>query len=131
MKAEIKEQWLKDLRSGDFAQVEGSLSDGEGYCCLGVLCEQAVNAGVIGKIPTDDEGVRYGTEDEFSFGALPQPVVEWAELDSVDPAVEGEISYEDYQGDMVTETVNYNLSSWNDEEHKNFAEIADLIEKGL
>jgi hypothetical protein len=98
MKAEIKEQWLKDLRSGDFAQVEGTLSDGEGYCCLGVLCEQAVKAGVIEKTPTPD-GVKYGNDVEFSWGALPQPVIDWAELDSVDPAVDGEISYEDRDGE--------------------------------
>ena len=130
MKAEIKEQWLKDLRSGDFAQVEGTLSDGEGYCCLGVLCEQAVNAGVIEKTPTPD-GVKYGNETEFSWGALPQPVIDWAGLESPDPMVSGLISYEDMEGETYTEDTLEHLSSWNDEHHRDFNAIADLIEKGL
>ena len=129
MKADIKEQWVKDLRSGDYSQVEGTLSDGEGYCCLGVLCEQAVRAGVIEKTATPD-GVRYGTETEFSWGALPDPVVKWAELESVDPVVS---FVDEYQvGDETfTDDLHENLSSVNDEHKKTFPEIADLIEGQL
>ena len=52
MKQEIKQQWITALRSGNYPQGRGYLrridDDGkEGYCCLGVLCELAVNAGVI------------------------------------------------------------------------------------
>ena len=34
---EVKERWLKDLRSGDFKQGPGCLSMNGEYCCLGVL----------------------------------------------------------------------------------------------
>lgn len=42
-KKQMKEEWLQALRSGKYAQVEGTLKgiteDGEaGYCCLGVFC---------------------------------------------------------------------------------------------
>ena len=32
------QEWVAALRSGDYTQTEGSLNDGEGFCCLGVLC---------------------------------------------------------------------------------------------
>jgi hypothetical protein len=38
MKQEIAERWVKALRSGDYEQAFSKLTDGVGYCCLGVLC---------------------------------------------------------------------------------------------
>jgi hypothetical protein len=35
----IKADWLKALRSGDYNQTQGILTNVYGYCCLGVLCE--------------------------------------------------------------------------------------------
>lgn len=124
MNAEVKAQWLNDLRSGEFPQVEGKLSDGEGYCCLGVLCEQAVKAGVIPKVDTPD-GVRYGPDTDFSWGALPQAVVDWAELPGIDPHVMVEDPEVD-DGEWLEA-----LSGVNDDLGKNFAQIADLIEEQL
>tara|TARA_R110000868_G_scaffold269708_2_gene529111 strand:+ start:1336 stop:1872 length:537 start_codon:yes stop_codon:yes gene_type:complete len=44
-------QWIEDLRSGEYAQGEGCLVNVEGkrheFCCLGVLCDQAVLNGSI------------------------------------------------------------------------------------
>lgn len=38
MNKRIKAKWLKALRSGEFKQCTGDLTDGSGgYCCLGVL----------------------------------------------------------------------------------------------
>ena len=39
MKAADKERWLTALRSGEYEQVAGTLCNGTGYCCLGVLEE--------------------------------------------------------------------------------------------
>ena len=39
MKAEDKTKWLEALRSGEYEQVAGTLCNGTGYCCLGVLEE--------------------------------------------------------------------------------------------
>ena len=46
MKPELKEAWLKNLRSGNFAQTRGHLGESspagqDSFCCLGVLCETA------------------------------------------------------------------------------------------
>lgn len=45
MKPELKEAWVKALRSGDYKQGQGALKwQGSGaalHCCLGVLCEVA------------------------------------------------------------------------------------------
>lgn len=37
MKETIKKRWVKALRSGAYDQAGGTLYDGEGFCCLGVL----------------------------------------------------------------------------------------------
>jgi hypothetical protein len=52
MKADIKARWISDLRSGKYVQGKAALeqveSDGtHKFCCLGVLCRQAVAAGAI------------------------------------------------------------------------------------
>lgn len=39
--AALKAKWIEALRSGDYEQARGTLYDGEGYCCLGVLCKVA------------------------------------------------------------------------------------------
>ncbi|HXJ71864.1 MAG TPA: hypothetical protein VNM37_03385 [Candidatus Dormibacteraeota bacterium] len=36
----IKAQWLTALRSGQYPQIKSKLHTTDGYCCLGVLCEQ-------------------------------------------------------------------------------------------
>ena len=46
MKADVKERWLKALKSGEFRKTKGQLArrrkkknGGYNHCCLGVLCE--------------------------------------------------------------------------------------------
>lgn len=40
MKVKYKKRWLEALRSGEYGQTTGSLTDDEGaFCCLGVLCD--------------------------------------------------------------------------------------------
>jgi hypothetical protein len=34
----IKEKWINALNSGEYKQTKRCLYDGDGYCCLGVLC---------------------------------------------------------------------------------------------
>ena len=43
MKPAIKKLWLDALRSGEYEQCKGKLHDGEGFCCLGVLYDVAVD----------------------------------------------------------------------------------------
>ena len=39
MNPELKAKWVAALRSGKYEQARCQLSDGVGFCCLGVLCE--------------------------------------------------------------------------------------------
>ena len=39
LKPEIKEKWVAALRSGEYKQTRGYLSNSNGFCCLGVLCD--------------------------------------------------------------------------------------------
>jgi hypothetical protein len=38
MKEQVKDLWVAALRSGEYKQTQTVLHDGDGYCCLGVLC---------------------------------------------------------------------------------------------
>ena len=45
-------KWVKALRSGKYKQTIGHLADETGFCCLGVACELAKQAGIIPDLPT-------------------------------------------------------------------------------
>jgi hypothetical protein len=130
MNPEVKALWLKALRSGEYAQSTGALCNlknvgtesrdeyaVKGYCCLGVLTDLAVKAGVVewerersgDGLPV--QGVR---EINTVVTALtPQKVVDWAGLEWANPMVRGQ-----------------SLASMNDQ-GKRFEEIADVIEEAL
>lgn len=65
------------LRSGRFPQTADHLQDGVGFCCLGVLCEVARDAGVPVSKFTDDENITY-FDDCSQYP--PDSVTEWAGL---------------------------------------------------
>lgn len=46
----IKRKWVEALRSGKYTQTVGTLRDGYGYCCLGVLA-WLQNPGLYGIMP--------------------------------------------------------------------------------
>lgn len=103
MNEEVKQELVKRLRSGDYKQGRSRLrkrrKDEDGgeedcYCCLGVLCDIAVEAGVTKwsdgvRACSDSSEVavplkrKYGAED-----ALPtKAVVKWAGLEQKNPSV--------------------------------------------
>ena len=110
----VAKQWVEALRSGKIKQSQGHLAEGDGRCCLGVLCDLAIKAGVI---------PRYSPSSCF----LPQEVTDWAGLNGRD-------------GSYERNGAQFTLAEDNDgNKHagiagKTFAEIADIIEsepKGL
>ncbi len=116
MNKDIKTKWVGALRSGDYYQTKETLYDGNGYCCLGVLCELAVEAGVVELY--EGFGEHYyrsnlDAEDENSI-ELPLAVQKWAGFRSAVPNV-GHKS----------------LITLNDEDGRDFNYIADKIEKYL
>ena len=89
MYEDVRDAWADALESGRYRQGRGLLRSVKGeYCCLGVLCELAVEAGVIPPgiedPSTDTQNVTY-----FSGTAidLPPEVLEWAGLEASSWAV--------------------------------------------
>ena len=68
--------WVEALRSGDYAQGTGYLRRRDDtYCCLGVACELAVNAGVIPAPTLGNATYFYGKSGDYA--GLPDEVREW------------------------------------------------------
>lgn len=90
MKTEIREEWIRRLRSGDYKQGQGRLTavlnDGTTeHCCWGVLCEMGVEAGVVKPLAMNTGGglkysayVAYG--ERMREGLPPVEVLEWSEM---------------------------------------------------
>lgn len=150
MKKDIKDKWLTALRSGEYQQAEKVLrsEDDNGrasYCCLGVLCELAMEDGVPVKwhpeVPilmaltqsqmeeenlseTDalgDQSIKQARGElvfEYDSEDLPPLVREWAGLAQSNPVIDG-----------------VPLSIYNDGSDEmgrsDFDEIADLIEEHI
>jgi hypothetical protein len=141
MNQEVKDKWLSALRSDKYKQTTGLLNhNDEGFCCLGVLCEIAVEDGVIEKVgngspdhiePRPSEVIGYA--DQYPNGArytqydiLPNKVKEWAGLDSQNPYV----TYS-HDPDDPHAVDNWPISDLNDDFKLNFKKIADVIEEQL
>jgi hypothetical protein len=119
MNEEIKERWVSALRSNKYNQTTEFLKDDDGFCCLGVLCELAVEDKVIDPAFRHAESLRWFYEDDY--GILPSKVQEWAGLHE-NPWVQ-------YDEDGLSHYSS--LSELNDEKRKTFREIADIIEVAL
>ena len=46
MKRDVAKKWVAKLRSGEYEQGKGYLNDDGKMCCLGVLCEVAIEDGL-------------------------------------------------------------------------------------
>jgi len=122
---EIKAQWVAALRSGEYEQGQGALNSDGKFCCLGVLCELAVNAGVTTRAYNDNGETVWASCGPFlETQILPYAVQQWAALDGGNPAV----SLDGCDFPTLAE-LNDGL---NDGEHDyppySFDQIADLIE---
>lgn len=78
MKAEIAEKWINALESGEYKQTKGKLQDQNGYCCLGVLCDLAIQEGVIPSPISEQDFYAYGENKSIHY--LPLEVKKWAEM---------------------------------------------------
>jgi len=127
MNPEIKKQWIAALRSGLYTQGIGQLhyrkESGSDFCCLGVLCDLAKQAGVVQEFENSDDTTSHGTSISYEVEAapsgwrkttyLPVPVVKWAGLSDPNPKIPGET-----------------LAGKNDNGYS-FEEIATAIERNL
>lgn len=126
MKPEIKEKWIEALTSGEYEQGRKALRTPDNkYCCLGVLCDLAVKAGIAkweqpdGKwaiVHIDVDDIKNTTD--FGTGLLPKFIRDWSGVKSDD-------------GTMSTPTGIYSLTYMNDIQRHDFARIAEIIEGNL
>lgn len=129
LRPEVKAKWTEALRSGTYTQGVGQLRDqANNYCCLGVLCEVAVQEGVIPPAKVMDGWTDYGfgdpTATDQRTGVLPLSVQKWAFEDFTPPPL-ANANYEDpILGD-------HHASNWNDDYDASFDMIADLVEAHL
>lgn len=143
MKTEIKERWIQKLESDRYDQTTGELRNDDGFCCLGILCEVAVEDGIL----TRAEEVGYTAPDRnggeyVENSVLPRVVVEWAGLGEgvhgnnpsvpyvemlCDCGCQEKDSDEEYEPEMV----DTELSELNDGQRLSFREIAALIKENL
>lgn len=89
MNSEVKDRWIEALESGKFPQTHRTLADANGYCCLGVLCEVALEDEIVTKeLHVGDEGIfYYEGENGFASAMLPEDVWMWAGLPDENPYV--------------------------------------------
>lgn len=102
---EIAKKWVENLENGSYEQGVGLLRQNDEFCCLGVLCDMAVKAGIIPPANKVASTWFYDGEAEI----LPTLVREWVGLISPNGNFGGSC-----------------LSEMNDNE-KTFAEIAEFI----
>lgn len=133
---EIKAQWLHALRSGEYAQGQGHLRSKEDkFCCLGVLTDLAVEAGVaewtlteshfFGSLFAVEEVLCEGTSDErlaMNYLTATPRVLEWAGLDEAESRSFGSAGY--------ISGLEKSLA-WMNDAGMTFNEIADIIEECL
>lgn len=106
MKTELKNKWIKALRSGNYQQTTEILSNGGCYCCLGVL-----------SVIMEDERFKYGYWTIEEDGRVLNEEYEIPKI------VKENIDLPD---DVQTTLIDMNDNQCND-----FNEIADWIEKNL
>lgn len=117
---------VRRLRSGEYVQGNGHLKKDDTYCCLGVACEMAVEAGVTQRFTTYRPGVAgYGPNGSAtSIAALPPAVREWLGFSSgYGTTVIGRPDQDEFDSP-------YELAGLNDNGMP-FDQIADVIENGL
>lgn len=122
MKKEIADRWIELLESG-LGQTRSALKryhlDAPRYCCLGVLCELAVQDGIVEErlVSSAPKIAKFGAVDnpgDESVIVLPAAVMKWA-------GIATDIGEFD-----AGERVRQNLANLNDS-GQSFREIAEVI----
>lgn len=116
MKKSIAKKWVKELRSGRYGQgTERLVDENDNFCCLGVLCNLAVDEGIGEWVRTYD-GWAFKTESEVDGTTLPLEVMQWAGMTS--------------RNGLPNKKAHTTLASLNDA-GKSFKELANIIEENV
>jgi hypothetical protein len=109
MKKDIKEKWIKALRSGKYSQATNRLRCGNSFCCLGVLCD-VVDPSLWTDYRDDPLYYSFKYKDDLSTLGVPGTLKEDIGLKPTDALT---------------------LANLNDIKGFSFLEIADYIEKNI
>jgi hypothetical protein len=121
MKKSIAKKWVKALRSGAYQQGTYQLVDeNDNFCCLGVLCNLAVDEG-IGEWVRGSGGWVFKTEGDVDDQVLPLEVRLWAGMSSTAGRIDGNINN---QFELCTLVVLNDAG-------ESFKELASIIEKNV
>lgn len=114
MKKKIKEAWIKRLRSGRYKQGTGVLRDGSNkYCCIGVLCT-IINPNIRWNLSNNKD--YYTPSGNTDDGLI---------------CSNTGLSKDNLKRAGISNEEQDELIRLNDDEGRNFLEIADHIEKNL
>jgi len=120
MDPQIRARWVAALRSGEYEQGREVLRSGDTFCCLGVLCELAIQDGALAPPSRGENGNwLYGGTDDY----LPDAVQNWAGLTARNP-------YVTVKGAREPLAILNDQGGLDDDGPWTFAQIADLIEGG-
>jgi len=122
MEKSVMKKWVKALRSGEYLQCTGSLTEkdeqgNDTFCCLGVLTNLYVQENGISKLKLDNSkgnGLSFWDFNEEFDSYLCDPIRKWAGMRS-------------NKGDLFLSGLDP-LYEQNDD-GKSFSEIADIIEE--
>jgi hypothetical protein len=122
LREEVKVKWLEALRSGRYTQGTGALQsvheDGSrSFCCLGVLCEVAIEMGVVLDMGT--------VRDETPAGSI----VTYDGASSYPPAKVEEFANQGGRTLAGWEVNGESLVNMNDNRGDSFETIANFIEE--
>lgn len=130
MNAEVKKTWIAALRSKKYTQGRCNLRTiDDTFCCLGVLCELAVEQNVIPPATPPISWLRGGKNYEYEEcdGYLPTSVLNWIQVE------EGNVNTE-HNNSMIVPGLkerdklsDVTLTLLNDNGFS-FDQIADIIE---
>jgi hypothetical protein len=118
----IKAKWIDALRSGKYRQGKGALHKTDNsFCCLGVLCDLALQEGIVTRQTSNVGKYIYTPADPQdstpgSSSYLPVVVQEWAGMDNS-------------QGYHYDRGLRRSLAALNDDHGLSFQQIAYVIEK--
>ncbi len=130
MRANVKDLWLKALRSGDYVQgnqrLEGISGGKSKFCCLGVLVDTLMK-NPIPELPTIKRIVdpnEYDTDEGLSCQDVTYSI-------GRDSRAATTIPWELANAIEFPESLQWDYIDMNDTHNKTFAEIADAIEDRL
>ena len=133
MNEAISQKWIQELESGRWKKGisklhrragEGDHSTEDSFCCLGVLCRMALDAGVSLDVRNDQDAEDYGERQvkyDGNTGELPEKVMDWAgiqtalgELPQEEPGVGNDLTLINDRNTDFKEVVEAIREYWNE-----------------